>query len=203
MDEYYINYHSFKNIIDKIDKKVDDEILFLLQQIMDKFDNMEDNIDTINGLIARLEEMFIQYFYDYNLNIDKYEIVEDIGIYPFDTQISILQIRLDNYIEKINKHIQNKDEWFINNNNSLLMVDSYQQFMEHILKPLKEHLKIYRWLIMSSFLLLQELIEEMKDIDNEDLHSNLTPLRYLFEIREFLQNCKIKKRNIYQEELFL
>lgn len=203
MDEYYINYNLFKNIIDKIDQKVDDEILYLLQQIMDKFDNMENNIDTINSLIARLEEIFIQYFYDYNLNIDKYEIVEDIGIYPFDTQISILQIRLDNYIEKINKHIQNKDEWFINNNNSLLMVDSYQQFMEHILKPLKEHLKIYRWLIMSSFLLLQELIEEMKDIDNEDLHSNLTPLRYLFEIREFLQNCKIKKRNIYQEEIFL
>lgn len=203
MDEYYINYNLFKNIIDKIDQKVDDEILYLLQQIMDKFDNMENNIDTINSLIARLVEIFIQYFYDYNLNIDKYEIVEDIGIYPFDTQISILQIRLDNYIEKINKHIQNKDEWFINNNNSLLMVDSYQQFMEHILKPLKEHLKIYRWLIMSSFLLLQELIEEMKDIDNEDLHSNLTPLRYLFEIREFLQNCKIKKRNIYQEEIFL
>lgn len=203
MDEYYINYHLFKNIIDKIDKTVDDEILYLLQQIMDNFDNMEDNIDTINGLIARLEEIFIQYFYDYNLNIDKYEIVEDIGIYPFDTQISILQIRLDNYIEKINKHIQNQDDWFINNNKELLMVDSYQQFMEHILKPLKEHLKIYRWLIMSSFLLLQELIEEMKDIDNEDLHSNLTPLRYLFEIREFLQNCKIKKRNIYQEEIFL
>ena len=72
MDEYYINYHSFKNIIDKIDKKVDDEILYLLQQIMDKFDNMEDNIDTINGLIARLEEMFIQYFYDYNIKSENF-----------------------------------------------------------------------------------------------------------------------------------
>ena len=64
-------------------------------------------------------------------------------------------------------------------------------------------LKIYRWLIMSSFLLLNELIEEMKNIDRDDIHSNLTPLRYIFEIMEFLQNCKIKKRNIYQEELFL
>ena len=203
MDEYYINYQLFKNIIDRIDKTVDDKILYLLQQIIDKLYNMEQNEDDINDLIETLEKIFIQYFYDYNLNIDQYEIVEDIGIYPFDSQISILQIRLDNYIEKINKHIQNKDEWFINTNDELLMVDSYQQFMEHILKPLKEHLKIYRWLIMSSFLLLQELIEEMKNIDNDDLQSNLTPLRCIFEIREFLQNCKIKKRNIYQEELFL
>lgn len=203
MEEYYINYNLFKNIIDKIDEIVDDKIIYILQQITNKLDNMGENIDTINDLIETLEELFIQYFYDYNLNIDKYEIVEDIGIYPFDTQISILQIRLDNYIEKINKHIQNQDEWFINTNDDLLMIDSYQQFMEHILKPLKEHLKIYRWLIMSSFLLLNELIEEMKSIDREDLHSNLTPLRYIFEIREFLQNCKIKKRNIYHEELFL
>ena len=114
MDEYYVNYHLFKNIIDRIDKKVDDEILYLLQEIANKLDNMEQNIDIVNDLIKKLENIFIQYFYDYNLNIDKYEIVEDIGIYPFDTQISILQIRLDNYIEKINKHIQNQDEWFIN-----------------------------------------------------------------------------------------
>ena len=71
------------------------------------------------------------------------------------------------------------------------------------LKDFKEHLKIYRWLIMSSFLLLNELIEEMKNRDRDDLHSNLTPLRYIFEIMEFLQNCKIKKKNIYHEELFL
>lgn len=203
MDEYYRNYDLFKNIIDKIDKIVDNKIIHLLHLIIDKLDNMEENIDIINDLIETLEKLFIQYFYDYNLNIDKYEMVEDIGIYPFDTQISILQIRLDNYIEKINKHIQNQDEWFINTNNDLLMVDSYQQFMDHILKPFKEHLKIYRWLIMSSFLLLNELIEEMKNRDRDDLHSNLTPLRYIFEIMEFLRNCKIKKKNIYHEELFL
>jgi len=204
MEEYYVNYDLFKNIIDRIDKIVDNKIIHLLRLLIDKLDNMEENMDTITHLIETLEEMFIQYFYDYNLNIDKYEIVEDIGIYPFDTQISILQIRLDNYIEKINKHIRIQDEWFINTNDEeLLRVDSYQQFMDHILKPLKEHLKIYRWLIMSSFLLLNELIEEMKNIDRDDIHSNLTPQRYIFEIMEFLQNCKIKKRNIYQEELFL
>lgn len=203
MDEYYINYDLFKNIINQIDKTVDNKIIHLLYLIIDKLDNMEENIDIINDLIETLEELFIQYFYDYNLNIDKYEIVEDIGIYPFDTQISILQIRLDNYIEKINKHIQNQDEWFINNNDDVLLAGSYQHFIDHILKPLKEHLKIYRWLIMSSFILLNELIEAMKTRDREDLHSNLTPLRYIFEIMEFLQNCKIKKKNIYHEELFL
>ena len=99
--------------------------------------------------------------------------------FPLDTQLSILLIRIDNYIEVIREKIKTNDIWYYNDT---ITEKSYLEFLENRINPLKSNIKVYRNKIIELFLKILELKNSINTIDINIIGSHISSIYLLHEI---------------------
>lgn len=208
MEEYNFIKNITETVLNKIYYYNNNKIKPMLELLIDKLYNYEDNLEQINENINDIYNIYITNIYNFGDNIDNYDLLNiNISEFTYDTQLSILIIRLTNYIEYLNKKRPNT-KWY---NFFLYENKISHDTIEQLLGELDNILKKNRHSIIQNYLLLLEcknnitLLKEyhFNNIDipiNEHTEDdiityyspsyNLIILRILFNM---LDNIAIKK----------
>lgn len=179
MDEYHFINTTFKEIITNYHNLIT-TIYSKLSNLNNYMNHFETQLSNINTLIIEIYNIFNEKIYNYDIDIDNYDLF-NISIYnfPLDTQLSILLIRIDNYIEVIRDKIKTNDIWYYH---ETITEKSYLEFLENRVNPLKSNIKIYRNKIIELFLKILELKNSITTIDINTIGSHLSSIYLLYQI---------------------